>query len=57
MEDLINERSSHTKKNYNEGSSTYTDFTEVEAIDVILKVIALTDMLHSKKVVHTNLNP
>lgn len=32
-------------------------FTEVKAIDLILKIISLTELLHSNKIIHTNLCP
>jgi len=32
-------------------------FTEVRAIDLILKIISLTELLHSNKIIHTNLCP
>jgi len=34
-----------------------TFMTEIETIEVVLKVINLLDKLHSKKIIHTNLNP
>ena len=34
-----------------------TIFTEVAAIDLILKVINLTSMLHEQHLIHTNLCP
>ena len=38
--------------------SKKTFFTEVEAIDLILKIVDLVDeVLHSKDIVHSNLNP
>ena len=38
--------------------SKRTVFTEVEAIDLILRVVDLVnETLHSKEIVHTNLNP
>ena len=38
--------------------SKRTVFTELEAIDMILKIVDLVDeTLHSKDIVHTNLNP
>ena len=40
-----------------ESQSQPTVFSEVEAIDLILKVIDLTSMLHNQKLVHTNLCP
>lgn len=32
-------------------------FTEVKAIDLTLKLISLTELLHSNKIIHTNLCP
>lgn len=37
--------------------SQLTALTEVESIDLILKVIELTEVLHERKLVHTNLCP
>jgi hypothetical protein len=37
--------------------SEFTVFTEVAAIDLILKVIELTAVLHDRNLVHTNLCP
>ena len=34
-----------------------TFFTEVESIDICLKIINLLELLHEKHVVHTNLCP
>ena len=37
--------------------SQMTFFTEVESIDISLKIIDLLDLIHSQNVVHTNLCP
>lgn len=37
--------------------SQLTFFTEVEAIDICLKIIDLLELIHSQNVVHTNLCP
>jgi serine/threonine protein kinase len=37
--------------------SKYTYLSEVEAIDIILKVINLLELLHSKNIIHSNFNP
>ena len=39
------------------GKSQRTVISEVKAIDLILKVISLTDLLHSNQIIHTNLCP
>ena len=38
-------------------SSAPTYLSEIEAIDVTLKVVNLLELLHSKSLVHTNLCP
>jgi serine/threonine protein kinase len=38
-------------------SSKPTFFTEVEAIDLLLKIVELLELLHSRNMVHTNLSP
>lgn len=40
---------------YNKSLPTF--FTEVESIDICLKVISLLELVHSQNVVHTNLCP
>lgn len=34
-----------------------TVMTETETIDIILRVISLIEILHSKGIIHTNINP
>jgi serine/threonine protein kinase len=45
------------KANDTTDQSQKTVFSEVKAIDLILKVISLTDLLHSNQIIHTNLCP
>ena len=43
------------KENVN--SSQRTLFSEFEAIDIVIKIIDLLEILHSNNIIHTNLNP
>lgn len=45
------------KANDTTDQSQKTVISEVKAIDLILKVISLTDLLHSNQIIHTNLCP
>lgn len=61
LEEYIQKQFSFLKDKYSapsdERQSKLTVFSEVQAIDLILKVIDLTSMLHDQKLVHTNLCP
>lgn len=59
LDTYIQKQFLHLKKQRQpkDGSSQLTIFSEVAAIDLILKVINLTAILHERQLVHTNLCP
>ena len=55
--DPEDEAHGHRVSHHSHTKSQMTFFTEVESIDISLKIIDLLDLIHSQNVVHTNLCP
>ena len=59
---IVNPNSEYDENNNIDGEISFfqrksTIMTENETVDIMIKVIDLLEILHSKRIIHTNINP